>query len=80
MLVMYSKDNCPQCSQAEMLMKMNGVDYKVVKMGVDMNRDEIVELFSTITTPPHKSFPMITIKGDKEIYLGGLNDLKNHLV
>lgn len=71
MLTIYSKDDCQQCSQAMMLCEMKGVEFNVLKLGVDYEKEDILKI-----NPSARSFPLIT-KDDK--YIGNLQDLKEHL-
>lgn len=75
MFYIYGKANCPSCDEAKNLLSSHNLDFKYYQMGKDYD----FGVFYSLAPKSHKSFPMITIKGDKEIYLGGLNDLKNHL-
>ena len=71
MLTIYSKDNCQQCSQAMMLCEMKGVEFNVLKLGVDYEKEDILKI-----NPSVRSFPLIT-KDDE--YIGTLQDLKLYL-
>ena len=71
MLTIYSKDNCQQCLQAIMLCEMKGVEFNVLKLGVDYEKEDILKI-----NPSARSFPLIT--KDNE-YIGTLQDLKEYL-
>ena len=71
MLTIYSKDNCLQCLQAIMLCEMKGVEFNVLKIGVDYEKEDILKI-----NPSARSFPLIT--KDNE-YIGTLLDLKLYL-
>lgn len=71
MYTIYSKDKCPQCDAAKMLLVIKGIDHEVLKLDVDFTREEFVELF-----PKARTFPMITKDGE---HVGGLQDLKEIL-
>ena len=71
MLTIYSKDNCQQCLQAIMLCEMKGVEFNVLKLGVDYEKEDILKI-----NPSTRSFPLIT--KDSE-YIGTLQDLKQYL-
>lgn len=71
MIVVYSKDACPKCSQAIMLLKMKGVDHEVKKLCVDYSLEEIKTL-----AEGQREFPVIF---DGETKIGGLEQLKAYL-
>ena len=71
MIVVYSKDACPKCSQAVMLLKMKCVDHEVKKLGVDYSLEEIKAL-----AEGQQEFPVIFSDGNK---IGGLEQLKAYL-
>ena len=71
MLTIYSKDSCQQCLQAIMLCEMKGVEFNVLKLGVDYEKEDILKI-----NPSTRSFPLIT---KDEEYIGTLQDLKQYL-
>ena len=71
MLTIYSKYKCQQCLQAIMLCEMKGVEFNVLKFGVDYEKEDILKI-----NPSVRSFPLIT--KDNE-YIGTLQDLKEYL-
>jgi len=73
--MVYSKDNCPFCEKAKMLIKNYGYEYVESKLNVDFDRDELMEMF-----PDARSFPIIiklTDSGNTRI--GGCDDLEKYL-
>lgn len=68
MFTIYSKPQCPQCDQAKMLLDLKGVQYKILTLGDDFTREELLE-----KVPTARSFPII-FRGEE--YVGGLTDLK----
>lgn len=68
----YSKDNCPQCLQAESLLKMKKKQYVVLKLDKDYTREGLEAIVAHLGKPAPRSFPVI-IKGD---FVGDLNALK----
>lgn len=52
-ITMYSKDNCPQCTQAEQYFGMYKAPLTVLKLGVDYTMEELHEKF-----PGARTFPV----------------------
>ena len=77
MLIVFSKDNCAQCTQLENLLKLNGKDYTTKKLGVDFNREDLVELFTKLEKPLPRSFPLL-FKEDE--FVGTLNEAKKAIM
>lgn len=73
---LYSKDNCPQCMQAESLLKMKKKSYTVLKLDKDYTREGLEKIVAHLGKPAPRSFPVI-IKGD---FVGDLNALKVAIV
>lgn len=69
MYTVYSKEQCPQCTQAVTLLKSKGLDYTVLKLDQDYTRDELFERCPV----PVRSVPQI-FNGDE--YVGGLQELR----
>ena len=67
MFTVYSKDHCPYCQMAESSLKARAQEYKVLKLGVDYTKEELLE-----KVPGAKSVPQI-FKGD--IYIGDSKQL-----
>lgn len=67
MNVMYSKDNCPFCKKAKHLLSTHNIDVAVKKVGVDVTREELLEL-----VPNARSVPQIFLYGN---YIGGYEEL-----
>lgn len=75
MFVIYSKENCNKCKQAEILLSMKGLDFSVLKLDIDFTGVEVKEI-----APKQKEFPVILKgTGQYEQYIGTLDDLKKHL-
>ena len=72
LIQIYSKPNCPQCLQAESLLKMKKKDYVVLKLDEDYTREGLEKIVAHLGAPAPRSFPVI-IKGD---FVGDLNALK----
>lgn len=70
--ILYSKQDCAPCAQAEQLLKDKGANYTKLIYNVNFN---IIELYEVVPRSV-KSFPAITKNG---VFIGGLSDLKSDL-
>ncbi|QJT71107.1 glutaredoxin domain-containing protein [Vibrio phage vB_VcorM_GR11A] len=70
-IVMYSKDNCPQCDNAKAILAKQGLDVEVKKLGVDFEREFMLSRF-----PAARSYPQFDLN-DKPV--GTLVDLSGAL-
>lgn len=50
--IIYTKDNCPFCVQAKNLFSLKGETYQEMKIGVDLTREEFMEIFPDVKTVP----------------------------
>jgi glutaredoxin len=51
-VVVYSKDHCPYCEKAKHLLDSMKVKYDVKKIGVDVTREELLEIAPNARTAP----------------------------
>jgi len=65
-VVIYSKENCPNCVKAKAL--MDEYNPTIFKMGENISRDTFFEKFPNV-----KTVPQIEIDGE---YIGGYSDLE----
>lgn len=72
MYVVYSKDQCPQCTQAVTMLRSKGQEFTVLKLGEDYTREELFEKCPV----PVRSVPQI-FKDDE--YIGGVPELTRAL-
>ena len=73
--VIYGKSGCSGCEQTKSLLIAKGIPFDYKQSGVDYSAKEFQSF-----NPTHRTFPLITeCVGDKEVYLGTLDDLKNKL-
>lgn len=63
----YSKPQCPNCSNAKLYCEAQGIDYEVKMLDVDFTREEILEKFPNV-----KSFPIVSLK---DTFLGGYYEM-----
>jgi glutaredoxin len=68
MVVIYGKDNCTFCEQAKKLCEMKGVSFQYKKVGVDLTREQLMD----ICPVPVRSVPQIFINDE---YVGGYPEL-----
>jgi len=51
-VVIYTKDNCPYCVHAKKLFSEKNESYQEMKIGVDLTREEFLEIFPDVRTVP----------------------------
>lgn len=64
----YSKDHCPYCVKAKMLLQQLGIEFE--EIDTSKNPDRVQELLAR--RPSARTFPQIFINGDG---IGGCDDL-----
>lgn len=69
MYVVYSKEQCPQCTQAVTMLRAKGQEFTVLKLGEDYTREELFEKCPV----PVRSVPQIFKDGE---YVGGVQELR----
>ena len=70
MVEVYSKDNCPFCVKAKMLLEMKQVTFVEKKVGVDVTREQLLEI-----APLARTVPQILIDGE---VIGGYDQLTQY--
>lgn len=70
MIEIWGKTQCPYCEQAKALVEMKGAEYTYKQLGVDFQREEVLEEF-----PGARTFPQIKINGTA---IGGYDQLREH--
>ncbi len=68
---LYSKQNCTQCDQAKVLLKMKGLTPEVLMLDDHYTLENVKTL-----APTQRTFPVVFVDGN---LIGGLNELKEHL-
>lgn len=68
-IVVYTKPSCGYCIKVKSLLQSKNLEYKEVKIGVDISRDEFISKF-----PP--SVPQVVID---EVTIGGFEKTKEFL-
>jgi glutaredoxin len=66
--VVWSKDNCPYCDQAKLLLTQQGIAYEERKIGHGWTREQLLA-----AVPSARSVPQIFLNGE---HVGGFDQLK----
>lgn len=53
MKTVYTKDNCPACVTLKSSLVKSGEDFKEIKIGRDITREEFMDKFPTVRTVPY---------------------------
>jgi len=72
---LYTKDNCPYCTRAKLLLNAKNLEYTETHIGKDITREEFVDLFPGVMTAP---FVVLELEQEME-HIGGFVDLMNYL-
>lgn len=70
-VVVYSKDNCPYCVMAKQLLKKSNIAFTEKLIGVDVTREQLLEV-----APNARTAPQIII--NKRV-IGGYNELVSYM-
>lgn len=71
MIEIWGKPQCPFCDAAKQLCENRGLKYEYKQLGVDFDRDRVLEEF-----PGARTFPQIKVNGEK---IGGYDRLGTYL-
>lgn len=75
MFTVFSKDNCPYCEKAKMLIINKGHEYAESKLGVDYDREDLMRMF-----PDARTFPIVLqMNAEGSERIGGFDDLEKFL-
>ncbi len=82
--VIYTKDNCPYCTKAKMLMTNRGITYDERLVGINGPDDRQLKENQTWSTreqlleaaPAARTFPQIWLD---DVHIGGCDNLETHL-
>lgn len=74
-VTIYSKDNCPFCVRAKMLLEKKGFEYEEIDVLIGDNRQQLIERVKSITGFEPKTVPQIFFGHD---LIGGFDDLDAH--
>jgi glutaredoxin len=77
MIIIYGKENCPQCNLAKLACDIRSVPYEYKLIGVDATPDELTLLAGV----PIRSAPVIFERADsgEMQYVGGYKELRQWL-
>ena len=67
----WTKDSCPYCVQAKVLLEQQGIEYEERKIGSGYTKENLLE-----SVPHAKTVPQIFLDGE---LVGGFNELKKRL-
>lgn len=70
-VVIWSKENCPQCDQAKALLKSKQLVYEERKIGNGYTREDLLE-----AAPMARTVPQIFIDGQ---HVGGVAELRGYI-
>jgi glutaredoxin len=71
-VTIYTKDSCPYCTKAKMLLTNKNISYNEMKLNEDFTRETLLEIF-----PQAKTFPIIVVDG---FNIGGYEQLNQKLM
>lgn len=71
MLEVYGRSGCEYCTKAQKLLEEKKIPYNYIQLGVDITKDQFIEMF-----PEQKTVPVIVAHGMK---LGGYSELVDYV-
>ena len=71
-LTVIARENCIYCRLAIQLLEERGLQFELLMLGIDFEREELESL-----VPGAKTFPQILINGNS---IGGYEELKNKII
>ena len=69
--IVYTKDMCPYCEQAKLLLRSRGIEYEERNVSRDWTREQLLE-----AVPGARTVPQIFLDGQ---LIGGFTELRQHL-
>lgn len=69
--IVYTKDMCPYCEQAKLLLRSRGIEYEERNVSRDWTREQLLE-----AVPGARTVPQIFL--DDQL-IGGFTELRQHL-
>lgn len=73
--VVYGKESCPWCVRAKDLLESKGLEYVYKQLGVDYQKEQLMELVPTARTLPQ----VFVVVGNDFTHIGGFDQLKEEL-
>jgi|APCry1669193128_1035447.scaffolds.fasta_scaffold00072_71 glutaredoxin len=75
--VIYGKENCPFCERAKRLLDSKGLEYSYLTLGVDYDREELLEMAPNARTVPQVwQIDRATEHSEEWTYVGGFVELE----
>ena len=71
MIIIWGKSQCPHCESAKRMLDSRQIAYEYKQLGVDFEREDVLQEF-----PEARTFPQIVINGQK---IGGYDRLGTYL-
>ena len=71
MIYIWGKAACPSCEKAKRVLDTHNIQYEYRQLGVDFERDDVLEEF-----PEARTFPQIVINGQK---IGGYEQMVKYI-
>jgi glutaredoxin len=71
MIIIWGKAQCSHCESAKRLFDNRELEYEYRQLGIDFEREEVLEMF-----PGARTFPQIVVNGLK---IGGYDQLGTYL-
>lgn len=77
MYVVYSKDNCPQCTQVITVLKARKLEHVVKKLDEDFTREDLNTKVEQAGGPAPRSFPQVFLD---ERHIGDIHAFREHVL
>jgi glutaredoxin len=73
----YSKENCPQCTQVIQVMKARKLEHTVLKLDTDFTREDLSAKVEQAGGPAPRSFPQVFLDGR---HIGDFTAFREHVL
>lgn len=77
MYTVYSKDQCPQCTQVIQVLKARNLEHTVLKLDVDFTRESLNAKVTEAGGPPPRSFPQVFLD---DRLIGDFHTFREHVL
>lgn len=75
--IVYSKENCGQCTQVIQVLKARGLEHEVKKLDVDFSREDLNAKVEQAGGPAPRSFPQVFLD---ERHIGDFTAFREHVL
>jgi len=75
--IIYSKENCPQCTQVITVCKARKLDHTVLKLDTDFTREDLNAKVEQAGGNPPRSFPQVFLD---ERHIGDFTSFREHVL